>query len=206
MTSASPDLADLKRKKGVPTPEAIAIVKAGRRQDLAEKIGGGPVMGATVVLDDVDVDGPITGLHRRVVELHEWTIRGGPRSSDDFTVYVLISALTDMRGPDVSETVVVTEYDLTNPAVLAAVREITGDDVISPSSAEARWAAPNSQVRLRQGLKGLAPEDAARFASQLAEFNDQLRDRTHAWVDAVHELRQADPRPLPVPVAGWRQL
>jgi hypothetical protein len=203
MTSASPHL-DFTRKQGVPPSEAIAIVQAGRRPDLVEKIGGGPVMGSTAVLDDVDLT---DGLHpnRETLVLHEWLIPGR-RASDDLTVYVLIRRLTDMYAPDVSETIVVTEYDLTNPAVLSAVLKVTGDDVISPSVADARWASTNSQVRLTQGLKGLPEADAAWFAGQLAEFNDELRDRTHTWVDAVHELRQADPRPLPVPVAGWRQL
>lgn len=78
--------------------------------------------------------------------------------------------------------------------------------MISPAAGEARWAATNTPARMVAGLTGLSAADAERAASTIAELNDTLRDSAHAWVDAVHSLRRLDPRPLRVPVAGFREL
>jgi hypothetical protein len=108
-------------------------------------------------------------------------------------LWLLTAAIVDMGGGDASveEMIVLTEYDVTDERVRDLVLRIV--EGAGPARFEREWMSTNTQFRLRHD--GDLPGAAGRLAAGLA-----------AWAAAVTELRLVDSRPLPTPVAGWREL
>lgn len=109
-------------RKPVPDSQALAIIRAGRRPDLAQLIDEhGPAMDTTTILDDrfIDLARPIP--NERHLTLHTWTFAQRPA----IRIYVLIETVADLNELAAFENIVVTEYDLTDPQILAAVTTLT---------------------------------------------------------------------------------
>lgn len=103
--------------------------------------------------------------------------------ADGRVLWLWIGPLTERPG-GWARPVVLTEYDLTDPAVLVRIEALAHHETVTPQQHAAEWARPRGRE-----LRGFTRE---RLAGGLA-----------AWVVAVDSLREHDDRPLPVPVVGW---
>jgi len=167
----------------------VDLARAAGREDLAGRIEDPDAPIPTIDLGREETLGIcVTGgmrPSREVAVVTYWDLPGGP-------VWSLTRGLVDWSAgdADVWEEVIVTEYDLTGPDVRAAVLDVVAG--LGADEFKRQWEAPNTQERIR----GEEPK----------HLRKMLSIGLHQWVDAVTTLRTLDPRPLPVPVSGWRQL
>jgi hypothetical protein len=114
----------------------------------------------------------------------------------DRTLWLYIETTVDWGGGDGSswEDLILTEYPLDNEEVRDAVLAVC--DHVNPSTFESYWSATPT----RAGLPGVDTGAA------LARLRDDLNTGLRAWATAVTALRALDPRPVPPPVQGGREL
>lgn len=174
--------------------EAVELAYAAGRDDVGSALAEAPeVLGFTVLIEE-DVDDSKPNAVRASRELHVLQLPDG--STFHVLVQGLATAATFGDEGEAVEWVVVTEYDLTRPDVLAAVRRVTGLDptvsVLEPHAADNTW--------------GHGARPAPNTGEALTNLNHQLAAAVIAWVEAVRDLRDLDPRPLLPPRAELMEL
>lgn len=169
---------------------AAGIARDAHRDDLAGEINaaGADVRAVTLSTNRRPIGPPAMRESTEEVTISRWDLPSGP-------VWLWQRTTASWAGgdADVWEDLVLTEYDLSRPELLAAVEQLTTG--ISPASWDSQWAAENSQLRLRHA-----------GPAELAEWARHLDAGLDTWIGAVRQLRAADPSPHRPPVVGGREL
>jgi hypothetical protein len=168
--------------------EAVEIARAANRPDLVEQIETLPVVPTTDVASDRQDLSVGIRPDTREVNVTRWDLPDGP-------VWLCTVTLVDWGGGDASvdEDLMLTEYDLSRPEVMAAVAPILIGQALSPGRYIVDWTATNTQERIRHD-------------GDLERLRTELDTGLRVWIEAVSALRRLDSRPLPPPVRGWREL